>query len=91
MEYHADKSVEEVELKLTLMDTFHKAMERELCEGVVIRRGEAGPLCTSGRQNGHELRCEGGDERSWKERKKEGESRRRKLRPEGKIRGLVWD
>ena len=41
MVYHADKGVEEVKLKLTLVDIFHKAMEREVCEGVVIRRGEA--------------------------------------------------
>ena len=40
LEYH-DKDVEEVKLKLTLVDIFHKAMEREVCEGVVIRREEA--------------------------------------------------
>ena len=39
LEYHADKGVEEVKWKLTLVDIFLKAMEREVCEGVVIRCG----------------------------------------------------
>ena len=41
LEYHFDKGVEEVRLKLTLVDIFHKGMEREVCEGTVIRCGEA--------------------------------------------------
>ena len=41
IEYHKDKVVEDVRFKLTLVDTYAKAMEREVCEGVVIRRGEA--------------------------------------------------
>ena len=40
-EYHNEQNVEDVKFKLTLVDTYAKAMEREVCEGVVIRRGEA--------------------------------------------------
>ena len=49
---------------------------------------QARPLCTSSWQDDHEQQCEGGPERSWRERQGEGKSRRRKLRPEDKIRGL---
>ena len=41
LEYHNTKAVEDVKFKLTLVDTFEKPMEREVCEGVMIRRGEA--------------------------------------------------
>ena len=41
LEYHSTKAVEDVKFKLTLVDTFEKPMEREVCEGVMIRRGEA--------------------------------------------------
>ena len=36
LEYHADKGVEEVKLKLTLVDIFLNAMKRAVCQGLVI-------------------------------------------------------
>ena len=41
VEYHNDQEVKDVNFRLAVVDSFVKAMEREVCEGVVIRRGEA--------------------------------------------------
>ena len=38
--YHGDRQVEEVKFKMNLLYTCQKAMERQISEGVEIRRGE---------------------------------------------------